>query len=793
MTTIDQLASQEQLHYQVIQAAINSLYLNLNSSSNSNRASIVASINAQAGSLGLQIYDQSNRVINSILGRVNTIDLNTLNTVRGLFNGQLQKLDSVQVNLQKKLDATLAITLGEIDKQQAIITSNLKNGIDQLFLRTDQKAKQTTDLITAIEGNLSAKVMDARNAANKDANNLLSAINSSISKINTNTENSVDSAAQKIIKIGGLVPGDDPNNPYNVLAKALAEMKDTKNPKQDSLLTFLIRLIAGNSTADALSGLEGADPIGEILKQVKNIGSIEENLINGQYKTLDDFNDALKSSGIANGAIGSLIQLAIIIPNIGEFVKALGLPSVTKLEQLLIASYSLKQLNENDLLLAYIRNNMSPSDVKKNLDNLGHSQSDSDLLMKNALPKYSIQELFRLAHLGKMDGNSLKGEMRELGWNEIDTILHGYLNEIRPGVNDLIQFAVKEVYSPEITNLFGQFQDFPTTFSKETALLGMSEDNAKKYWAAHWQLPGAAMGYDMYHRRIITLDQLKALLKALDVMPFWRDKLVNLAYNVVARVDTRRLYAYGIWDANKVYENYLDEGYKPEDAKSLTQFTIAYDKDHEDKHTTALKKKTHDVYFKSYRAGLIDKNQLISHVIALGYKREDIELEANLDDYEDYVSTHKPKNENHVAKLISLSLDGYKKKSLSRADLLDTLTHNGFSLSEANTEADYIDKESEIIWKETLIKEIQKLYFESLLDDNGVLTKLMQLGFTNSEALHIIGQLQTLKSLDDKKPTQAQFKAMFEGQIITENDYARELADMGYNAKYIPHIIALSR
>lgn len=755
----------------------NAIQTRLTQSQNQATALTSYSIN----SIGQNIDYTRNDIYKNIIGSTTRISNDIQNRIGAVSQDIQKKIDSSNVIIGTKLDAVnndlkIKITsilnpiLQEVTKSTATITGNLTNAI----ITAETDIKQATITTNNLIGNTKQIILDK------------------LATAATTTTTSGGNATIPPIATGGIFGGNEPSWLTNIL-EGFYTQQNNKPPKPtDNLATFLIRLISGNATADTFNALNAANPLEELITQVTKIGGIETDLVNGKYKTVDDFNNALKNAGIGSTILGAAIQLPIIIANIGYFVKALGLPSITKLEQLLTASYSLKQLDESDLILAYIRNNMSPDDVHKNLDNLGHSSDDSNLMMKNALPKYSVQELFRLGYLGKMAGEDVIRHMRELGWNEIDAIRHGYLTQPRPGIQDLIQFAVKEVYSPETYNKFGQYLEFPKDFSEQAKLLGLDENFARQYWAAHWQLPSAGMGYDMFHRGIINETDLKSLLKALDVMPYWRDKLIGLSYNIVARVDTRRLYAYGIWDAKKVYENYLHEGYSPQDAQSLTQFTIKYDDEQDNKHKTALQKKAHDVHIKAFNYGLQSKATAKQNIIALGYKEKDVELELTLEAYEEYVNSHKPKKENHVSKLISISLDGYRKRSIGRKDLLDTLTSNGYTLSDANIEADFVDKEANIIFKETVVKEIQKLYFESLYDDNMVLTKLVSLGFDNAEALRIIGELQILKSLDDKKPSPAQFKTMYEDGIINQAQYTTVLKDMGYNDKFIPQLIALS-
>jgi hypothetical protein len=103
---------------------------------------------------------------------------------------------------------------------------------------------------------------------------------------------------------------------------------------------------------------------------------------------------------------------------------------------------------------------------------------------------------------------------------------------------------------------------------------GLSEEWAERYWAAHWSLPSAQQGFAMLHRGIIEENDLTLLLKALDVMPFWRDRLVQLAFKPLTRVDVRRMYSLGVLNEAEVLDAYTDLGYSPERAGQMTEYTI---------------------------------------------------------------------------------------------------------------------------------------------------------------------------------------------------------------------------
>lgn len=143
-----------------------------------------------------------------------------------------------------------------------------------------------------------------------------------------------------------------------------------------------------------------------------------------------------------------------------------------------------------------------------------------------------------------------------------------------PPVADIITMAVREAFTPEIAAKFGQYEDYPLAFEEWALKKGLSEEWSQRYWAAHWSLPSARQGFEMLHRGVINRSELDMLLRALDVMPFWREKLTGIAYRRLSRVDIRRMYRVGVLTEAEVYEAYLELGYNDRDARRMSDFTV---------------------------------------------------------------------------------------------------------------------------------------------------------------------------------------------------------------------------
>jgi hypothetical protein len=222
---------------------------------------------------------------------------------------------------------------------------------------------------------------------------------------------------------------------------------------------------------------------------------------------------------------------------------------------------------------------------------------------------------------------------------ELDTFLHKQrfsppaiehlkqASEFFPSPQDLISFAVREVYSPDIVEKFGQMQDIPDKYLEEAAKTGLPEDQAKNLWAAHWLLPGASQGFDMLHRDIIDEPTLEMLLTALDIMPYWREMLIKLSYNPLTRVDVRRMHAMHVLEDKGVFDAYRAVGYSPDNAELMLDFTKRYNSDE----GTGLTRATVQ---KSYKIGLITEEQFRDFLKSFGYTDDVVEYWFTMTEYE---------------------------------------------------------------------------------------------------------------------------------------------------------------
>jgi len=279
-----------------------------------------------------------------------------------------------------------------------------------------------------------------------------------------------------------------------------------------------------------------------------------------------------------------------------------------------------------DFIGGYFRGIVPASALRKHLRELGFNDWAINVMVESRKQLLDVGHIQELYNRGEITAKEAKRRFAQLGYDERQQEellkLAGYI----PTVPDFIRMAVREVFTPAIAEKYGLFEDYPKELDKYARMAGLDPQFAKYYWAAHWELPSYTQGIEMYHRGIITYDELVTLLRSLDVMPYWRDKLIKLAETPYTRVDVRRMYRLGVLSFEEMVRAYMDLGYSREKAEKLAEFTVK-DTATEERNLTKTEVTT------LYRNGAITREEASNFLAQIGYPQEHIELILSLEDY----------------------------------------------------------------------------------------------------------------------------------------------------------------
>lgn len=300
-----------------------------------------------------------------------------------------------------------------------------------------------------------------------------------------------------------------------------------------------------------------------------------------------------------------------------------------------------------------------------------------------------------------------------------------------PPPNDLIRMAVREVFTPEVRSQFGLDEDFPAQFATFGRQVGLSDDWAKRFWAAHWVLPSLTQGFEMFHRGFIDEDTLNLLLRTQDVMPFWRERITKIAYRPITRVDVRRLHKLGLIDEAELERRYRDLGYSPEDAGKMVDFTLAFNAPDEPENPGADPQGTRDVTLDMMEDGTIlpgDAREILQRV---GYSEGSSEV---------FVSQRLLSREvEDRAETSELIEEKVRSGVMTFDQAQDTLGTLGFTASEIEKSLTRLSKDLEAKTTLPTVDELAQLLRAEAINTEIFLDTLSLLGYSDewAEAFHV--------------------------------------------------------
>lgn len=231
------------------------------------------------------------------------------------------------------------------------------------------------------------------------------------------------------------------------------------------------------------------------------------------------------------------------------------------------------------------------------------SQTWQNTYLDDWLPPPAIQ-VIELRNRGVITDDQADEYLRRLGFRrpeERQRILG--LRFAIPGPSDLVMFANRDVWEPDIVAKYEYDAELPAEFIHWMEKQGLGGDArtpeqvaaglppvtwATLYWRAGKQNISPQQMYEMVQRlrpgrverywqpgfepRAFTLADAVQYMKVLDYPVPFRQQLLALSYNNPRLVDIDRFYSFGLINREEVKEIHLDLGYAPVDAERRTDW-----------------------------------------------------------------------------------------------------------------------------------------------------------------------------------------------------------------------------
>jgi len=237
--------------------------------------------------------------------------------------------------------------------------------------------------------------------------------------------------------------------------------------------------------------------------------------------------------------------------------------------------------------------------------------------------------------------NLIKERLREYGYTEdqAELIVNSY--KYLPSLNDVLSWMAKEAFEDDMAQALGLDEEFPEKFAEYAAKLGIPPDDAKRYWRAHWSTIGFSQMAEAFHRY-----RAEAYVKGLhdyeeekwhqywdiffrqsEVPRFYRQMLEKITYNVITRVDARRMYEMGFLTKEELTAIYIANGYTRKDAEKMAEWVAWETQRYKEEDLRGLTKSSVD---KLYQYGLINDREYLDLIKKIGYGEETAEYSLQL-------------------------------------------------------------------------------------------------------------------------------------------------------------------
>jgi len=508
-------------------------------------------------------------------------------------------------------------------------------------------------------------------------------------------------------------------------------------------------------------------------------------LLKGQFSNLDAFYDELQQNGADINFLTTLQNSFTIFFLIAEYLKAKTSTIGIALQQVMLSKDTPNINDINTNVSAYIRGFKTLEQLQTDLAKYGLNKDRvNELLSTRALllGLADIKTALQRGLISEVEHDTLLSQ-NGLAPGNIELLKSVY--PLLPSPTDITHMADKHIFAPDIPQIFGQNSELDSGYTASMELWGIDSDWTKKLWASHWSLPGLQETFDLWHRGFITDDELNVYFKLTDILPFFREKLKLLSHQLIGRVDIRRFYHVGVYTQQDVHNAFIKLGYSADDAQKQTDFTVENDRLSELPKQVKIRTLTESMVVKAYKEGILSQQDAINRLGQVGYLPQDAALILQLETQTASIAKVANKTQYYHDKTVNLVLSDYAKGVFGRTDARNYLIAIGVPQAEADQELYYADLERITQLKSLVINHIRTAYTKGQIDKANATNLMLSFGFGMSEIELLFEELDIIRMLRNKELTLAQITSLAKKQIITPQEFATELANIGYNDTHI--------
>lgn len=549
----------------------------------------------------------------------------------------------------------------------------------------------------------------------------------------------------------------------------------------------------GDAVKGAFQGFIDSTGLGGLKAVMDAVGRIPE-LIDPQGAFSPDLTEKMGANTLQEFSKNPAAMITLVIPFISTLAQIVFAGQVERIQQASRGDHNSGILAVTDMTSLVQRGLADPEDARETAFRSGLNDLQLRHVFNITRQRPGTLDIIDYWRRELITDGVATNRLRDLGWSQDDVNLIKESAFPPPGVQDLIRMAVREVFSPEIAEQFGQFEGQPPKYTEWAKKIGLSEEWARNFWAAHWILPSVQQGFEMLHRSVIGPDDLERLFVALDVMPFWRQPLKDISFRPFTRVDVRRMFALGVLDRPGVLRSYLDLGFAPDKAENMTEFTVRWVESTRKVEKDRERDLTKGDIIGLFNDGLLNDGQAKFQLERMGFDANEAELLIQREVVQELRQDRKAD--------IRLVVDQAKIKVLTFSEAQDRL--NGLDLtrremeralvevSRSTTERIRLPSKSDLdSWKELDLLSLDQ--YETELDNLGFPAKYVALyveAIQLEEAEDLLAaEERDARRVEPRPVTKGQLDSLLRTEVINDDEYVSGLQALRFDQTAIDNFI----
>ena len=327
---------------------------------------------------------------------------------------------------------------------------------------------------------------------------------------------------------------------------------------------------------------------------------------------------------------------------LGNWISTAGTPNalIQSVNILFNRLFRITPLPLEVAIYLYQSGRITEEQYKSILADWGYDELAADILYTVLQRRPSINELVRgLFYLYAEPHNinnvwqSIETYLRDYGYTEEQARVITASMKYLPSLSDVLSWMAKEAFEEDMVRILGLDDEFPEKFAEYAAKIGIPYEDALRYWRAHWSTPGWSQVAEAFHRArgnayidntyehtMSEWDRIwDVYYRQAEVPRFWRQLLTSITYNVITRVDARRMYEMGFINKKELAAIYMKLGYTKEDAELMADWVAWEVQRYDEEDLRGLTKSHVD---KLYKLGLISDSEYVDLLQKVGYGKE---------------------------------------------------------------------------------------------------------------------------------------------------------------------------